>query len=163
MELPKRKHPRLKEFDYSQDGYYYVTIHVADENTVLSSVGRGLDPTVSLTAAGKIAEEQLLDLENRFEHVKIDKYVIMPTHVHVIIQFAGETAGSRPRPTLMDVVKAYKSLTTRLCNQKLNTPGQKRFQTSFYESVLRNQKAYQECWRYIDENPLKWSLNPEDR
>ena len=163
MELPKRKHPRLKEYDYSQNGYYYVTIHTADEKTVLSSVGRGLDPAVLLTTEGEIAEEQLLALEGRYPCVKIDKYVIMPTHLHAIIRLTDVAAGSRPRPTLMDVVKTYKSLTTRLCNQRLETPGQKRFQTSFYESVLRNEQAYRECWRYIDENPLKWSLNPEDR
>ncbi len=139
-----------------------MTIHTADEKTVLSSVGRGLDPAVSLTTIGKIAKEQLLELEKRFASVKIDKYVIMPTHLHAIIRLT-DAAGSRPRPTLMDVVKTYKSLTTRLCNQQLDTPGQKRFQTSFYESVLRNEQAYRECWRYIDENPLKWSLDPFDR
>ena len=63
----------------------------------------------------------------------------------------------------MEVVGAYKSITTRECNRIMGTPGQPLFQTSFYESVLRNEKAYQECWRYIDENPLKWALNPEDR
>ena len=160
MQLPKRKHTRLKEYDYSQPGYYYVTIHAADSDTVLSTVGQGLAPAVILSDAGKLAEAELLGLEKRFSFVRIDKYVIMPTHIHVIVEF---TAGASPRPTLMDVIGAYKSITTRRCNQQLSTPGQKRFQTSFYESVLRNESAYQECWRYIDENPLKWSLNPEDR
>ena len=60
----------------------------------------------------------------------------------------------------MDIVGAYKSLTTRAINQKQNTPGRKQFQTSFFETVLRSERAYQECWRYIDENPLKWLLDP---
>ena len=160
MELPKRKHPRLKEYDYSLPGYYYVTIHTADDHTVLSYVGQGLAPAVTLTDLGKLAEKELLALEKRFSFVRVDKYVIMPTHIHVILEFA---AGASPRPTLMDVVGAFKSIATRVCNQAANTPGQKRFQLSFYESVLRNESAYRECWRYIDENPLKWSLCPEDR
>lgn len=166
MELPKRKHPRLKDYDYSQPGYYYVTIHTLDERTVLSRVGRGLapaEPKVILSPTGQIALEQLLLLETRFSHVRIDKYVIMPTHIHAIIELCGYAAGASPRPTRMAVIGAYKSFTTRACNCKFQTPGQKRFQTSFYETVLRNEKAYQECWRYIDENPAKWFLAPEDR
>ena len=162
MELPKRKHPRLKEYDYSQPGYYYVTIHAADKRTQLSTVGRGLAPAVNLTEIGEIAQEQLLALETRYPFIRVDKYVIMPTHIHAILQFFFEPAGASPRPTLMDVICSYKSLTTRVCNQKMHTPGFKLFQASFYESVLRNESAYLECWRYIDENPTKWVLNPED-
>ena len=156
---PKRKHPRLKNYDYSLPGYYYVTIHAESDEPSLSSVGQGLalaEPVVILTALGKIVEQQLLALEQRFSCVKIDKYIIMPNHIHVIIRLIGEPAGASPRPTLMEVVSAYKSLTTRTVNQKYNTPGRKLFQTSFYETVLRNEKAYQECWRYIDGNPGKW-------
>lgn len=160
MELPKRKHIRLKEYDYSLPGYYYVTIHTADPNTVLSTVGQGLAPAVTLTEVGILAQAQLLLLEKRFPFVRIDKYVFMPTHIHVILCFA---AGASPRPTLMDIIGTYKSVTTRICNQRLGTPGQKRFQSSFYETVLRNEQAYQQCWRYIDENPQKWALDPEDR
>ena len=163
MDLPKRKHPRLKEYDYSLPGYYYVTIHAADTSTVLSTVGRGLAPAVTLSPVGKVAEQQLQALEERYPFVRLDKYVIMPTHIHVIFQFSDTLAADRPRPTLTDVICAYKSITTRLCNQHFHTPGQKRFQSSFYETVLRNEHAYRECWRYIDENPLKWALCPEDR
>ncbi len=160
MELPKRKHTRLKEYDYSQPEYYDVTIHCADHNTVLSSVGRGLAPAVMLTKCGNIAQQELLALEQCYDFLRLDKYVIMPTHIHAIFQFS---AGASPRPTLMEVIGAYKSITTRRCNRTFHTPGQKRFQSSFYETVLRNERAYQACWRYIDENPAKWSLCPEDR
>ena len=163
MEKPQRKHSRLKSYDYSQPGYYYVTIHTQELGNVLSTVGRELVPTVHLTPTGRLAEQQLWQLEEKFPFVRIDKYCIMPTHIHAIIRFLEEPAGASPRPTLMDVVCAYKSITTRLCNSVDHTPGRKLFQASFYESVLRNEKAYQECWRYIDENPLKWTLAPEDR
>lgn len=164
-QYPKRKHPRLKNYDYSLPGYYYVTIHMEANTPTLSSVGRGLAPaesTVRLTALGKIAERQLLALEQRYSNVKIDKYVVMPNHIHVIIQLTEQTAGASSLPTLMDVVGAYKSLTTREMNQVYSTPGKKWFQTSFYETVLRNEKAYQECWVYIDGNPGKWLLEKKE-
>ncbi len=67
-----------------------------------NKVGRGLAPAeakVTLTEAGKIAQEQMFLLEKRYPYVKIDKYVIMPTHIHAIIVL-GETAGVNPRPTV---------------------------------------------------------------
>lgn len=160
MELQKRKHPRLKEYDYAQPGYYYVTIHIEKNGPILSSIGRGLN--VILSPIGLIVQEQLLLLEKRYPYVKIDKYVIMPTHIHAIIVLGENTAGASPRPTLLDIICAFKSLTTRACNRIFNTPGKKLFQTSFYESVLRNEQAYLECWRYIDGNPGKWLMEPED-
>ena len=54
------------------------------------------------------------------------------------------------------VPKAYKSLVTRVCNQRFQTPGRKQFQTSFYETILRDENMYQKCWRYIEGNPSKW-------
>ncbi|MEE0111495.1 MAG: transposase [Oscillospiraceae bacterium] len=165
MEYQKRKRPRLKQYDYSLPGYYYVTIHTEKNTPHLSNVQTGgafHRASVHLTELGKIAQQQLLLLEKRYAHVKMDKYVIMPTHIHAIIRLTEGTAGASPRPTVPDVIGAYKSLTTRACNQAFCTPGRKLFQTSFYDMVLRNETAYQECWRYIDENPEKWLLNPED-
>ena len=159
MEMKKRKHPRLNFYDYSLPGYYYVTIHTEKNVATLSGVRPAAAPAgavVRLTRLGEIAEQQLLALEQRYSCVRIDKYVIMPNHIHIIIRITEETAGASPRPTLMDVICAYKSLTTRMYNQLSRTPGRKLFQTSFYETVLRNEKAYQECWRYIDGNPAKW-------
>lgn len=114
------------------------------------------DTIVSLSKIGLIAEQQLFDLENRFGFVKIDKYVIMPNHIHAIIVLDGQTAGASPRPTLSDIICAYKSLTTRICNQSEMRHGRELFQTSFYEEIIRNEKAYQEIWEYIAENPRKW-------
>lgn len=101
-ELPKRKHPRLKAYDYSQNGYYHVTVCTQDKLPILSivTVGRGLAPAVvTLTAIGEIVENQLLDLQKRYPFVKIHKYVIMPTHIHAIIILEYETAGASPRPS----------------------------------------------------------------
>ncbi len=82
----------------------------------------------------------------------------MPTHIHVIIRLL---PGNGARRGLTDIICAYKSLTTRMVNQKMGMQGAKLFQTSFYETVLRNERAYQKCWQYIDDNPMKWYLNEE--
>ena len=87
MDRPQRKYPRLKHYDYSLPGYYYVTIHTQEQGNVLSTVGCGLPPTVRLTSIGKLAEQQLRQLETRFPFVRIDKYCVMPTHIHAIIRF----------------------------------------------------------------------------
>ena len=158
---PERKHPRLKEYDYSLPGYYYVTICAADETVCLSRVGRGLAPAaaqVTLTEAGRIAREQLFALEQRYPYVRIDKYVIMPDHIHVIVELMGPMCQGQKRLDLMAIMCAYKSIATRTLNQTFSSPGKKWFQTSFYETVLRNERAYQECWKYIDENPMKMLL-----
>ncbi|MBQ2898659.1 MAG: hypothetical protein IJE28_02810, partial [Oscillospiraceae bacterium] len=68
----------------------------------------------------------------------------------------GKTAGASPRPTLSDIVCAYKSRTTRLCNKFDLSPGRKIFQASFYDEIIRNQSAYDEISKYIFENPMKW-------
>ena len=114
---PNRKHPRLKHYDYDATGAYFITICTQNRECMLSRVvGRGLAPAVTseleYTLWGEIAERQLLLLENRYSHLTIDRYVIMPNHIHMIAVLRYEAAGASPRPTIMDVICAYKSLTT---------------------------------------------------
>lgn len=112
MAYYNRKHIRLKNYDYSQCGYYYVTIHTANNEYTLSTVGRGLAPAyyeIKLTETGKVAEQQLFALEERFKGVQIDKYVIMPNHIHVVIiigesVMSVEEAGASPRPTIVAIL-----------------------------------------------------------
>ena len=177
-ELKKRKHPRLDNYDYSSAGAYFITICTKERRRVLSrvvwrdlapaeeietvrSVGRGLAPaeefTVEYTALGMTVEKQLLLLEERFSHLTIDRYMIMPNHIHVIMILANETAGASPRPTVMDIVSAFKSLTVREC-RTIGFDGAL-FQASFYEHIIRNREDYLEHVKYIHENPIKWRFD----
>ncbi len=155
---PERKNPRLNNYDYSSAGAYFVTICTHNRQQILSRiVGRGLAPAeVEYTAYGKEAERQLLLLEKRYPFLRIESYVIMPDHIHMMIVFEEKTAGASPRPTLEDVVCAYKSLTTREC--KRIKPIDKVFQVSFYDHIVRGQEDYYEDMRYIEENPLRWMI-----
>ena len=157
-ELPKRKHPRLKNFEYSACGAYFVTVCTQNRRCLLSHiVGRGLAPAgesiVEYTSFGKVAEKQLKLLEDRYSFLTVDQYVIMPNHIHMILIF-DETAGASPRPTLMDVICAYKSLTTIECRR--NGFKGKLFQNSFFEHIIRNLDDYQNIVKYIYENPTQW-------
>ena len=157
-DFPKRKHPRLDHYDYSTAGAYFITICTQNRRCLLSRiVGRRLSPAeIQYTAYGLIAREQLLLLEQRYPSLKIDQYVIMPNHIHAILLLE-ETAGDSRRPTVMDIVCAYKSLTTRQCKKLL--PVDKLFQTSFYEHVIRGREDYNEIAEYIVNNPKQWELD----
>ena len=163
-EETKRKHPRLRGYDYSQAGYYYVTICTQDKLPVLSKIqvvrdcATGLDSAlVELSEKGVIIEEQLLALQDRYDFARIDKYVIMPTHIHAILVLEPDAAGASPRTTLMDIICAFKSISTRMCNLIDNVHGRKIWQYSFYEEVFRSNSDYLFIWQYIDGNPSKWT------
>ena len=161
MQLPNRKPTRLRGYDYSTPGAYFVTICTYRRICILGNiVGQGLAPAeMNLSKYGEIVKEQLLDLENRYETIKIDKYVIMPNHIHIIMFVGGtvgtNTAGASPCPTISDVICSFKSLTTIACHKLCNSP-LKIFQASFHDHIIRGEKDYEKIWEYIDTNVLKW-------
>ena len=181
-DLPKRKSTRLKNFDYSSAGAYFVTICVRDRMHILSeitvgeglappeiadltsadktsgiAVGEGLAPpeiTVKLKPCGEIVKEQLRLIEIRFQGVTVEDYVIMPDHIHAVIFLRGKAGGASPSPTLDDVICAFKSLTSRSCKQKYGI--EKMFQRSFAEHIVRDREDYETRRKYIYENPKRW-------
>ena len=181
-ELPKRKSTRLKNFDYSSAGAYFVTICIRDRMHILSqivkteliatdetmglAVGEGLAPpefTVKLKPCGEIVKEQLKLIEARFPSVTVEDYVIMPDHIHAVIFLHEQTGGASPSPTLDDVICAFKSLTSRNCKQKYGI--EKMFQRSSAEHIIRDREDYETRKKYIYENPARWqykNLNTEE-
>ena len=159
MELPKRKPTRLRGYDYSTPGAYFVTICTQNRECISGNiVGQEQAPAeIHLSKYGKIAKDQLLDLENRYKSIKIDKYTIMPNYIHVIF-IIDNTAGASPCPTISDIICSFKSLTTRICN-KSDNKHKKIFQTSFHDHIIRGDNDYRKIWEYIDTNPLKWELD----
>ena len=171
--MQERKPTRLKGYDYSEIGSYFITICSLDRKNIFSQiVGQGLEPDemqgnknssgvgqglapaeVRLSELGKIAESQLLDLSKRFNNVNIDKYVIMPNHIHFLLSMRN-TAGASPCPTVSDIVCAFKSLTSIKCKSIYTS---RLWQTSFYDHIIRDEADYRRIWNYIDTNPGKWS------
>ncbi len=155
-ELPKRRHPRLKAFDYTQ-GWYFVTVCTAGKRKILCDVvGRGAltPPQVRLSLVGRVVEKHILRTNTLYPTATIDKYVIMPNHVHLIIAIHSPDGGVRaPRPThLSSVVRSIKAMVTREIGHTI-------WQTSFYDHVIRSEADYLRIWQYMDENPVRWTEN----
>ena len=156
MELPIRKPTRLKNYDYSSEGAYFITICTHNRKNLFSNiVGQGLAPAeIQLSAFGKIANEEITDIEKRYKNIKFDKYVIMPNHIHAIIIIKNKSAGASPCPTLSDIICTFKSFTARKCH--ILNPKQKIWQRSFHDHIIRGEQDYLKIWNYIDTNPQKW-------
>ena len=140
--FPSRKHPRLKNFDYSSPNYYFITICTWDKKCIFGK------PWI-LNRWGKTAQTMLLEIEKHFLNVKVDKYVVMPNHVHIILALEGENAG------ISRIVGQYKSAVTRIIHE--TDPSQQVWQVSFHDHVIRNQKDYERILLYIDANPQNWN------
>ncbi len=156
--LPKRKSTRLKGYDYSSAGAYFITICTKGRKSYLSkiNVGQGLAPAENiLTQFGNISMEQIETICNYYTNMKIDKYVIMPNHIHLIIMIDENTAGASPCPTISDIVCALKSKITLLCKESGFNEKQM-FQNSFHDHIIRGENDYRAIWEYIDTNAAKW-------
>ncbi len=158
MDLPKRKHPRLKEYDYGQKGIYFITICTNVKQCTLSKiVGRGfLDaPQTRLSDYGLCVDGAIEYLDEHSELLEVDKYVIMPNHVHLLITIISDQNGGasgKPRPTdavLPKYVSSLKRYTNRVCGTDL-------WQTGYYDHIIRDDNDYMMKWQYIDSNPAKW-------
>ena len=158
-DIPKRKPTRIKNYDYSSVGAYFITICTKNRAEILSRiVGDGAHdvPKIRLTQIGEIVEKYLLSSEN-ISNVKIDTYVIMPDHIHAIIVIGKDTnvesgTSKAPSPTnemLPHIVSTFK----RFCNKEI---GYNIFQRSFAEHIIRDKDDYDTRRKYIYNNPTKW-------
>ena len=158
MELPKRKRTRLKGYDYSTPGAYFITICAKDRKELLSEiiVGDGvLDvPQNILSDYGKIADKYINQLNNFYNHLSVDKYVIMPNHIHFILSITDLSNGTSrtPSPTNSEIAK-FISTFKRFCNKEY---GENIWQRSSNDHIIRGEKDYQKIWEYIDTNVLRW-------
>ena len=165
MNLPNRKPTRLKEYDYSTPGAYFVTICTQNREEILSSiiVGDGLPdvPENILSDYGKIAEKHINLLNEFYEYIFVDKYVIMPNHLHLLLsihqhEIHGITGTSRtPSPT-NSIIPKFVSTLKRFCN---NEYGKNIWQRSFHDHIIRGEKDYRMIWEYIDTNVERWEYD----
>lgn len=157
MEYPKRKQVRLKDYDYSQNGAYFVTICTKDRKSILSEiVGNGLCavPIIQLSQIGIEVEKSIKYIHTDVNNIiSVDNYVIMPNHIHMLMTMS---SGGHGNPPLQDVIGYFKSYTTKRHNEINNTVNISLWQRSFYEHIVRNEQDYLEIWDYIDTNAFKW-------
>ena len=178
---PERHHRRsirLKEYDYSQAGAYFVTICTHNREYLFGDIKDG---EMVLNGTGSIVQSVWEGLPNRGEAVGLDAYVIMPNHMHGIIiigrgeAFAGRNNrissqgranasplhGTQPG-SLGAIVQNFKSVSTRKINQKKGTSGIPLWQRNYYEHIIRSEKSLINIRHYIAENPLRWAYDEEN-
>lgn len=155
MDLPKRKPNRIPGYNYSTPGAYFLTLCVEQKRCLLGKIvgGAPLDaPKVLLTQAGATARKHLLS-GNRIPGIKLEKFVIMPNHIHLILLVDGGGGTSKaPSPTNA-AVPHFISTFKRFCHRDLGMPV---FQRSYHDHVIRNEQDYLRIWQYIETNPAKW-------
>lgn len=146
MKYPSRKSTRIPDFDYSSANYYFITICTQYKLCLFGTIKEQ-------NQYGKIASDMLMNIEKHFSGIRVDKYVIMPNHVHLILVIKN----SQIPTNLNTVIGLYKSGVSREIHKI--KPGLEVWQRSFHDHVIRNQRDYEMIWSYIDTNPLRWEMD----
>lgn len=146
MPFYERKSPRIPKYDYSNSNYYFITLCTHEHRCIFGNPGE-------LNPLGKIVQRDLLSIPKYYPGVKIDKFVVMPNHVHAIIVLENGFIN----PSISKIVALYKTGVTKQL-RKIR-PDIQVWQRSFYDHIIRNKKSYEDIWTYIDNNPLKWEMD----
>jgi len=157
LEMSARKPMRLQGYDYSQNGMYFITVCVKNRNVFLWNNVRAdiIRPyeTPILSEYGMVVDEAINRIEVCYPGIKVDKYCIMPNHIHLLILISSDDSGRIiSAPTLSMIIGQMKRTISKEIGFSI-------WQKSFYEHIIRNEKGYQKIWQYIDENPMKWELD----
>jgi len=163
-----RRSIRLKDYDYSQAGAYFVTICIQGRECLLSEV---VDTSIALSQYGAIVEQVWHHIPQRFSSVTLDAAVIMPNHFHGIIVIAEDScpvqqeshdAASKQnskKPTLGQIVAYFKYQSTKLINAVRDSTGVKFWQRNYYEHIIRSEASLDKLRTYIEQNPEKWQVD----
>ena len=150
MALPKRKHPRLKDYDYSQNGCYFVTICVKKRENLPSQIDK-IKNEVVLNDMGVQIEKFILKIASVYEGIFVDNYVIMPDHIHLLLRIEGKK-DKLVQPKLQTIIRSFKTMVTKEIGESI-------WQTSYYDHIVRNEQDYMNVWNYIETNPCRWLKN----
>ena len=169
-----RRSLRLKKYDYSQPGAYFITICTQGHECLLGEIK---DSQMLVNSAGNIVQQCWHDLPNHYPGLELDSFGIMPNHLHGILVLGKERtdfnlrAGFKPAPTkirapkvhgIPEIVRGFKTFSARRINRICQTTGVKFWQRSYYEHVVRSEKELDRIRQYIIYNPLSWSLDREN-
>ncbi|HPY85682.1 MAG TPA: hypothetical protein PLS20_11700 [Ruminococcus flavefaciens] len=161
MDIPNRKDIRLKNYDYSRNGAYFVTIcthnrkYIFWKNYDTYRVGAafgGPHEKILLTEYGKIVKDELMRIPSIYTDVVfIPKFVIMPNHIHLIIVINSYNEKGPPKaaPTIGRIINMFKGAVSKKSGFRV-------WQKSFYDHIIRNNEEYRIYWQYIESNPENW-------
>ena len=161
-----RRSLRLKGYDYSRDGAYFVTICTKNRECLFGEIVNG---SMLLTPFGEIVGACWDDLPCHYQHMELDAFVVMPNHIHGVIVLADTVvgAGFKPAPTrkrhgLPEIIRAFKTFSSRRINGLRNAPGTSLWQRGYYEHIIRNENSLNDIRNYIQFNPAMWQWDREN-
>ncbi|OIP98410.1 hypothetical protein AUK40_01580 [Candidatus Wirthbacteria bacterium CG2_30_54_11] len=155
-----RRSIRLKGYDYSLAGAYFITLNIDNCDDLLGSIHNG---KVKLSDAGRIVQDIWLQLEE-LPGITLDEWVVMPDHLHGILVIkddpslpkritSGVTRYERRTMTLPKAIGRFKMISAKLINQQRRTPGVAVWQRDYYERIIRDDQALKNIRNYIRDNP----------
>ena len=162
----------LPEYDYTSAGWYFITICAHNRECVFGDV---VDGKMILNDYGKIIEEEWLRTSKIRPNVDLDKYIIMPNHIHGIITVVDRRGTLQRAPTttreqfgkpisnsIPTIIRLFKSTTTKQINEIRQTSGKELWQRNYYEHIIRDERELNKVREYIMYNPLKWEEDKEN-
>ena len=166
-QIHHRRSIRLPGYDYTQPGAYFVTICTWQKTVLFGDIFGG---EIKLTSFGKIAQQELERLPQRFSHIQLDYFTNMPNHIHWIIvissnnvsqgnqteQFGRPVSGSIPT-----IVRSFKSAVTSKIKIHRDAPKYPIWQSNYYEHVIQNETEWGQIRMYIENNPIEWESDSE--
>ena len=166
-----RRSIRLRHYEYSRPGAYFVTICTDQRECLFGHISDG---KIVLNDTGRSVRYVWENLPSRFPSIALDSFVIMPNHIHGIIEIVGAALALPPNPavhkkgaasgapTLGDVIRAFKSISAIRVNHLLSRYGQPLWQRNYYEHIIRNEEELNRIREYIQNNPLNWEMDEEN-
>jgi len=167
-EKHRRRSVRLRGYDYSQPGAYFVTICSWLRGSIFGDIVNG---KIQLNEIGVVVEREWLNTIHVRQNIDLDQFVVMPNHVHVIViinrkgvlQYAPTKDALRsPSQTLGAIIRGYKSTTTKQININRDTPDRSVWQRNYYEHVIRNEFELNNIRKYIRDNPVRWAFDKDN-
>ena len=156
MERPVRKHIRIQNYDYNNPGYYFITICTHNKSKILCDiVGTGLPdgPHITMFEYGEIVKKQLDIMSRFYEDMILEKYIIMPNHLHLLLHITGQFEPSLQHSPANAKVSKFVGTLKRFTNRKI---GRNIWQSRSHDHVIHGEMDYQKIWMYIETNPLRW-------
>jgi putative transposase len=156
-EKHRRQSMRLRDYDYSCAGAYFVTICTRERRNFFGEIAHGC---IQPSRAGEVASAAWKELPNRFVTVALDEFIVMPNHIHGLILLAKARDASKRRETpLGEVVRTFKAVTAR--RLRLAGPADFGWQRNYYEHIVRTDGALARIRQYIAANPAARPHDPD--
>ena len=156
MNLPKRKLNRLAGYDYSQNNAYFITVCVKGKSHILwNAVDHSTTVSIDdipLSKIGNFADAAINNISQFYPNACVEKYAIMPNHIHMILLLTENSGSAARSPTVSTIINQLKGFITKQVGYSI-------WQISFYDHIIRNDEEYRLVWDYIDANPINWQCD----